>query len=333
MLAAAADECKKRRLSMAELNISIGNPLAFRRQMLLELGNGSYYGYQIGPNLFRNAGARILAAIEEAQRIGRERLTDQSPQAKAGEAQLAARHVWGTDKDTTLSGLSRLRDFPIADGFAKDDSGERLKDYMIDDLPLAKYATPARLRLKPSRHETQPGFIEMVKTLARDGTNLFEHPNPLGRIKTALAREAERDSRMLDKRWGQSPGQPDNEDEDANEFFDVQQAVWSDKGLVLDKDAVRNAGRNSDSNIIVNLDLEQVLKEAGLSPDQIRVAKAIGAGLEPRSANAHRVLGMERRQYERIRRSLAPDRKAGMAALESLRKYFAIYNPTEDPRK
>jgi hypothetical protein len=335
-IANTAGACRDRAVSMAELHIIAGGLLKGGLMIVRELQEGNYYGYRVGPNIYRKQMDRLESAFRELSEVFRVREADQSPHAKIREAQLSARHVCET-------GLAELTDFPRLSRHAKDDSGERLKDYMIDDLHLAKYASPARLRLKPPPHkthqeetdqheahqyDTRPGFIEMVETLARDGKNLFEHPNPAARIKIALARQAKRECRKLDQRSGQSPEQADGED--TNDFFDLQQSTWLE-GLRQDKDTARNAPRTQNDDTIVDMDLEQALKRAGLSPDQIRVVKAISHRLDPGSAKAHRVLGMKPLHYARVLRSLKSDRKAG-ASLGSLRKHFAAYNPSIDAK-
>jgi hypothetical protein len=295
---------------------------------LQELQEGDYYGYKLGPNAYGKQMHRVWSALDELARLLREREADESPQAKGGEAQLSARYLFGPNQPDSFSEV--LATFPNLTRLVKGASSERVANYTSDDVG---YKTPDTLKepLEPGTVlEERPGLLEVGHMLAHDGTNLFEHPNPPARIKTALAREAERERMMHANRFGQSPDQPDGED--ANDFFDVQQITWSGGRLHQDKDTVRNAPRTQNADTIADMDLEQALKRVGLSLDQIRVVKAIGAGLEPRSSHAHRVLSMDRRHYERIRRSLESDQPAGMA-LAGLPEQLAIYNPPKNPRK
>jgi hypothetical protein len=308
MLAASAYDSQSRQTSMSELDIRTGALLAFHRQMLLELGNGSYYGYRIGPNLFRKAGARILAAIEEAQRIGRERLANQSPQARGGEAQLAARHLEGTDKDVELSGLPRLGDYPIADGFAKDESGERVADYMTADLhlkhPGERNPDPEIVLGDPDTVDMRHGFLDVVEALASDKNNLFEHPNPPAHIRDGLNWKAKRKRTAHREKW--MPPTPEQE---------------------LGFGVLKNP-RNIETQLNASIDWEHGLAELGLSSDQIEALKARADGLGLQGSETAESLGLTPDQLERTRRLLCPDQKPGKA----LRRHFSAYNSTADAK-
>jgi hypothetical protein len=309
MVAASTYDCQSRQTSLAELDIRTGAFLERHRQMLLELGNGSYYGYRIGPNLFRKAEARILAASEEAQRIGRERLDNPSPQARAGEAQLAARHLEGTDKDVELSGLPRLRDYPIADGFAKDDSGERVADYMTADLhlkhPGARNLDPEIVLGDPCTVDMRHGFLDVVEALASDKNNLFEHPSPPAHIRDGLNWEAKRKRTAHRKKW-----MPPTEEEE------------------LGFGTLKNPRNIEETQLNARIDWKRGLAELGLSSDQIQALKARAEGLGLQGSETAESLGLTRDQLECARRLLCPDQKPGKA----LRRHFSAYNSTADAK-
>jgi hypothetical protein len=307
MLAAAAEECKKRRLSMAELNISIGNRLEYRLQMLLELGHGNYYGYRTGPHSFRKAWARIQTAIEKAQRIGRERLTNQSPQARAGEAQLSARHLKGTDKDAELSSLPRLRDYPIADGFAKDESGERVADYMTADLHLKHPGerNPEIRLADPDTVDMHHGFLDVVEALASDKNNLFEHPNPPAHVRNGLDWEAKRRRAAHGGKW--TPPTPEQE---------------------LGFGVLKHPRNQDETQLNARIDWKHGLAGLGLPPDLVEALKAKADGLDLQGSQTAEQLGWTPDRLERARRHLCSDQKAGKA----LRRHFTAYIPAADAK-
>jgi hypothetical protein len=242
-------------------------------KILRELYDGNYYGYQIGPNRYRRQMHRIASAIEELQRVFREREADESPQSKYAEAKLSARHILGIDQNAELGNFPRLHDVADLNGVAKGESSTRIGKYMSEDVGL-----------KPPEHEadTRPEFLDMVLMLARDQAKPSEVPNPPARVITALVRKADRRRMAEDARWMELTPQ---------------------SALV----------KHPSGEINTRIDIERGLSELGLSSDQIQVLRAKFDGLSLQSPETAEILGWTPDRLERTRRLLCPDQKPGKA--------------------
>jgi hypothetical protein len=78
---------------MAELHSIASHLLKGGMMIIRELQEGNYYGYRVGPNIYRKQVHRIESAFRKLAQVFREREADQLPQANGGEAQLSARHA------------------------------------------------------------------------------------------------------------------------------------------------------------------------------------------------------------------------------------------------
>jgi hypothetical protein len=151
-------------------------------------------------------------------------------------------------------------------------------------------------------------YYDAVQMIASDGSDAREVPNPPARVRTALRRSQRREDLVARARYRQAT--PEEED-----------ALQDSADVALEQ--------------MVRHDLERAGREVHLTEDQARVIEVRMEGLNLQSADAAEYLGWDPTRLENVRRSLAPDRRAGKALRQRLRPYVQQYaeNKQEESKK
>jgi hypothetical protein len=146
-------------------------------QILLELRDRPFTEYL----------KRLHAAAAALGRACQERGSDQSPQAKFGEAKASSWRALGENHNPVLDR------FPELVEVSRRACSHDLATYMTDEVRL-----PA------------DQFLDMAHVLAHDGAKAAAVANPPARIRLALARNERRRKRLYRQRWKQpTPEQTD----------------------------------------------------------------------------------------------------------------------------